>query len=269
MYNIKHFIDFILFEAKTNTNNSKDYLFFNGNKLEFIENGKVTKSWIAVSGRTYYHWYMKPAIWNKRYTMSSEQWAKVKNEGPTPPGLYTLGATQHRDIDTKWKTDPNYVKKIISIAAISDLPGSPVKDTEGHAFNQNTTVSKTSWGDYRWTLKPKAGTDTLGRNSFYLHGGSTPGSIGCIDLVTNSGDFAKYYEAWKKRTDKETIDVKIDYSTFKKDAAIDVASQPYTMPTGVRSNINNWYNLTDKNIIDSLKNDNIVIKPDLLKKRRS
>jgi hypothetical protein len=113
MNNIKHFIDFSLFEAKTNANNSKDYLSFNGNKLEFIENGKVTKSWIAVSGRTYYHWYMKPAIWNKRYTMSPEQWAKVKNEGPTPPGLYTLGATQHRDIDTKWKTDPNYVKKRI------------------------------------------------------------------------------------------------------------------------------------------------------------
>ena len=130
MDNIKHFIDFILFEAKTNANNSKDYLFFNGNKLEFIENGKVTKSWIAVSGRTYYHWYMKPAIWNKRYTMSHAEWAKAKNEGPTPPGLYTLGATQHREIDTKWKTDPDYVKKVVARSTVSALPGSTIKDTE-------------------------------------------------------------------------------------------------------------------------------------------
>jgi hypothetical protein len=267
MNRIKHFIDFELNEAEKDA--GKDYLLFNGNKLEFIEKGKVTKSWIAVSGRTYYHWYMKPAIWNKRYTISHTEWAKAKNEGPTPPGLYTLGATQHREIDTKWKTDPDYVKKVVARSTVSVLPGSTVKDTEGHEFNQNTTVSKVAWGDYRWALQPKKGTNTLGRNSFYLHGGSTPGSIGCIDLITNSEDFAKYYAKWKEKTGNKTIEVKIDYSTFKKDAVIDVKSQPYTMPASVKSNVNNWYTVTDKDIIDSLGNDNILIKPDLLKKRRS
>jgi hypothetical protein len=280
MENIKNFIDFSLYEAKTETkdkakedkpkeNKVKDYLFFNGNKLEFIENGKVAKSWTAVSGRTYYHWYMKPAIWNKRYTMPHAEWAKAKDEGPTPPGLYTLGVTQHRSSDSKWKTDANYVKSAVAKSTVSDLPGSPVKDTEGHEFTQNTKISKIAWGDYRWALKPKAGTDTLGRNSFYLHGGSTPGSIGCIDLVTDSGDFAKYYAQWREKTGKKTIEVKIDYSTFKKDATIDVASQPYTMSPSVRTNSNTWYTVTDKEIIDSLGKDKIVIKPEILKKRRS
>ena len=46
MENIKNFIDFSLYEAKTvaKKDKDKDYLFFNGNKLEFIEKGKVT-SW--------------------------------------------------------------------------------------------------------------------------------------------------------------------------------------------------------------------------------
>ena len=90
MINIKDFIDFSLYEAKTEAkeNRVKDYLLFNGNKLEFIEKGKVTKTWTAVSGRTYYHWYKKPDVWNKRYTIPHTEWAKAKDEGPTPPGLY-------------------------------------------------------------------------------------------------------------------------------------------------------------------------------------
>lgn len=281
MENIKYFIDFSLNEAKDKAkedktkedkakeDKAKDHLFFNGNKLEFIENDKVTKTWTAVSGRTYYHWYIKPAIWNKRYTMPHAEWAKAKDEGPTPPGLYTLGSTQHRPSDSKWKTDADYAKSVVAKATVSDLPGSPVKDTEGHEFIQGTKISKVAWGDYRWALKPKSGTNTFGRSSFYLHGGSLPGSIGCIDLITDSGDFAKYYAKWKEKTGKKTIEVKVDYSTFKKDAAIDVASQPYKMSSSVRLNSNNWYTVTDKTIIDSLVKDDIIIKPELLKKRRS
>ena len=275
MENIKYFIDFSLNEAKdkakedkTKEDKAKDHLFFNGNKLEFIENDKVTKTWTAVSGRTYYHWYMKPYIWNKRYTMPHAEWAKAKSEGPTPPGLYTLGVTQHRPSDAKWKTDAKYVLDQQAKTTVSDLPGSNVKDEE-HEFMQNTKTSKISWGDYRWALKPKSGTNTFGRGSFYLHGGSTPGSIGCIDLITNSGDFAKYYAKWMEKTGKKTIDVKVDYSTFKKDATIDVESQPYKMSPSVRTNSNTWYTVTDKEIIDSLGKDNPAIKPELLKQRRT
>ena len=271
MINIKDFIDFSLYEAKTEAkeNKVKDYLLFNGNKLEFIENGKVTKTWTAVSGRTYYHWYKKPDVWNKRYTIPHSEWAKVKDEGPTPPGLYTLGETQYRPADSKWKTDSNYVKSAVAKSTVSALPGSPIKDTEGHEFIQNTKISKIAWGDYRWALNPKLKTDTLGRNSFYLHGGSTPGSIGCIDLVTNIDDFAKYYAKWMKKTGKKTIDLRIDYSTFNKNETIDVDTQPYTMAPSVRTNTNRWYTVTDREIIDSLERDNVKIDPEILKKRRT
>ena len=38
------------------------------------------------------------------------------------------------------------------------------------------------WGHYRAPLHPAPGTDTHGRDNFFLHGGSTPGSAGCIDI---------------------------------------------------------------------------------------
>jgi hypothetical protein len=38
------------------------------------------------------------------------------------------------------------------------------------------------WGDYRVTLKPDPGTDTKGRDGFFIHGGEKPGSAGCIDV---------------------------------------------------------------------------------------
>ena len=37
------------------------------------------------------------------------------------------------------------------------------------------------WGDYRVPLNPVPGTNTFGRDGFFLHGGSRPGSAGCID----------------------------------------------------------------------------------------
>jgi RHS repeat-associated protein len=38
------------------------------------------------------------------------------------------------------------------------------------------------WGDWRVPLKPGKGTNTHGRNGFFLHGGSLSGSAGCIDF---------------------------------------------------------------------------------------
>lgn len=44
---------------------------------------------------------------------------------------------------------------------------------------RNTTGD---WGDWRITLSPLSTTDTMGRSGFFIHGGSTPGSAGCIDI---------------------------------------------------------------------------------------
>lgn len=265
MNNIMTFESF-LFE-KEGSKKPKDYLKFNGNKLEFIENDKVTKSWKAVSGRTYYHWYINPSIWKKRYTIKPEEWAKAKNEGPTPPGKYTLGVTQKRTTTGKWEKDSQFVKSVVSKQTILDLPKSPIKKEEPHEFGDKTPTSEVAWGDYRWALKPKKGTDTFGRSSFYLHGGSTPGSIGCIDLVTDSDDFADYYEKWRKKTNNKTIDLVIDYSTYNKDADIDVESQPYKMDAKSTKDNKTWYTQTNKEITDTLGKEKIKVSPEVLKKR--
>lgn len=38
------------------------------------------------------------------------------------------------------------------------------------------------WGLYRTPLHPEMGTQTYGRDGFFLHGGNLPGSAGCIDV---------------------------------------------------------------------------------------
>ena len=246
-------------------------LFVNDRKLILMVifkeiNGKVVKKWKAVSGRTPYHWYISPSTWKKRYTMKHEEWAKYKNEGPTPPGKYTLGETQKRSSsDDKWKTDAQYAIRTTTRATISGIPGSNIKDDTPHEFINNTDSSKVAWGDYRWSLVQMKGTKTYGRDSFYLHGGSFPGSIGCIDLVTDSGDFADFYEKWKKENKKDTITVSIDYSKFNKDANIDVDSQPYKMPKF--NGDKEWFDKSNSAMADSLRKDNIKFDPTLLNRR--
>jgi hypothetical protein len=48
-----------------------------------------------------------------------------------------------------------------------------------------------AWGDYRITIHPFTTTTTFGRGGFFIHGGATRGSIGCIDLTSNMNSFAQ------------------------------------------------------------------------------
>jgi hypothetical protein len=62
--------------------------------------------------------------------------------------------------------------------------------TTGHIFHEQGLAKVVfeirtlgaDYGNYRTPLTPTAGTDTQGRTSFWLHGGTTPGSAGCIDV---------------------------------------------------------------------------------------
>lgn len=45
------------------------------------------------------------------------------------------------------------------------------------------------WGDYRVTLHVMPATTTHGRGGFFIHGGSTAGSAGCIDLTQSMNRF--------------------------------------------------------------------------------
>lgn len=73
-------------------------------------------------------------------------------KGPMPPGL--------------WFFDPN------------DISSSGVVRTVGNALRLS------DWGTARVVLQPYIGTDTQGRTNLFIHGGTTPGSNGCIDIGT-------------------------------------------------------------------------------------
>ena len=49
-----------------------------------------------------------------------------------------------------------------------------------------------SWGSYSWPLHPDPGTQTYGRSKFNIHGGTSWGSAGCIDLKGNDSALAGF-----------------------------------------------------------------------------
>jgi RHS repeat-associated protein len=73
----------------------------------------------------------------------------IKNQGPIPEGRYTINPSE------------------ISPAGF---------------FRRH--LDPRDWGKYRVPAHPDPGTETLGRAGFFIHGGKTPGSAGCIDVGT-------------------------------------------------------------------------------------
>jgi hypothetical protein len=54
---------------------------------------------------------------------------------------------------------------------------------------------RAAWGDHWITIHPFPTTNTHGRGGFFIHGGASPGSAGCIDLSINMN---KFIEALKR-----------------------------------------------------------------------
>ncbi|HMO84121.1 MAG TPA: DUF2778 domain-containing protein [Lacipirellulaceae bacterium] len=87
---------------------------------------------------------------------NSPERQKVRNEGPIPAGRYWIDP---EELDDNWHY--RWHKKAWE-----------------------------SWGRYRITLHPYTDTETYGRGGFFIHGGKTPGSAGCIDLTSEMDKFA-------------------------------------------------------------------------------
>lgn len=51
-----------------------------------------------------------------------------------------------------------------------------------------------AWGEHRLTIHPYPKTETYGRGGFFIHGGKTPGSSGCIDLTSHIVAFIQNLE---------------------------------------------------------------------------
>ncbi len=122
-----------------------DCIWFDGEQLNILQNGAVSQSYKAWSGR--------PG------TNKSPASQGVKDKGPLPEGIYCVDSG-----DITYRSSLSWVRRTF-------------KYTKG------------AWGDCWVPLKPCPGTNTLGRNGFYIHGGTSPGSAGCIDLLSSDSAF--------------------------------------------------------------------------------
>lgn len=103
-----------------------------------------------------------PAVSGKRteagkFDYSSER-QKIPYKGPIPAGEYWVQPSQ------MWEN--NWFKSLVR-------------------------TPRSAWGNFRLTIHPYPGTQTHGRGGFFIHGGSVPGSAGCIDLTVNIDRFVE------------------------------------------------------------------------------
>lgn len=72
-------------------------------------------------------------------------------------------------------------------------------------------VARSAWGSASVAIHPFDATPTLGRGGFFIHGGDTPGSKGCIDLTSHMDNFAKWMEGRKLCAQRCKIQLKVAY----------------------------------------------------------
>lgn len=77
--------------------------------------------------------------------------SSIRDKGPIPEGSYAI--------------DPSQIKERSLWSRAASLIG-----------------LRADWGQFLVPLQVNPGTNTFGRDSFYLHGGFIPGSAGCIDV---------------------------------------------------------------------------------------
>lgn len=67
------------------------------------------------------------------------------------------------------------------------------------------------WGNYRVTLHVLPGTQTHGRGGFFIHGGTTAGSAGCIDLTSGMDRFVRRLRSLLARNPDCYVPVRVRY----------------------------------------------------------
>ena len=157
------------------TENPKVELLFNGKTLSIVEDGKNVFSVPAVSGRP-----LDDGSFD--YTLERQ---KKGSTGPIPEGKYSINpkATQ------KW-VEQSYLQRTAAIFKAGSWPGGLF-----------------AWG-YRRTWITPNGAQTYGRNGFSIHGGTTRGSAGCIDVTTNE---VKFFYELQKYSNLNSIPLIVDY----------------------------------------------------------
>ena len=190
--------------STTNNQTSKVYLSFDGTTLKWVVDGKVVKSWKAVSGRTKFNTFgdKNAEQMVKKYGGNNSEFMKIKEQGPIPVGSYTISQIQKRTNGdaTQFMQGKNQ-KKLYDLMMAGNK----------HDWNSGEVADLIAWGDYRLPITKIGETETFGRGSFYIHGGGIPGSIGCIDLMDGMNDFANYFTEWKSNPGNKKLKLVVKY----------------------------------------------------------
>lgn len=136
-------------------------LTFNGHMLRWrqVFSDRIDAiSWKAVSGRSGYQ---------------SKEFQEKADQGPIPEGEWLVAQGEYQPMPER-----SVLETLVNELGRGGWPG-----------------GESSWGRHRIWLQPKAGTKTYGRSGFSIHGGSSPGSAGCIDLVEQMPAFVKVFRA--------------------------------------------------------------------------
>ena len=134
---------------------------FDGHEVRAIEDGKIIRRWPAVSGR--------PGFQGPEHQGE-------ENKGPIPEGDWVLRQSERQDI--------------------KDI--SPWERTKSAFGRGKWRGLEPAWGNSRVWLEPGEETDTKGRHGFSVHGGTEPGSAGCIDMTSHMDGFIKYFSGLGK-----------------------------------------------------------------------
>ncbi len=172
------------------TNIGTEFLEFNGKQLTYYwqttnKQGDLivnSLSFSAVSGKPLdegsyadyngYLTYEPSPTYTFNYSATRQ---RKENIGPTPEGLYSINKSPF----VANKNESGY-------QTFNDMSWHrQIRANMG--LGTNWPGGQSSWGDFRWKLNfENVSTD---RNNFYLHGGYTWGSRGCIDLGCGINSF--------------------------------------------------------------------------------
>jgi hypothetical protein len=131
------------------------FVTFNGSYITVYRADGSRALFSAVSGRLDGKGRSQPSLQAK------------KDTGPIPEGRYYFNPALVQRYE-----DANLAERLAGYLGRGSWPG-----------------GTRSWGDLKAPLTPDPATNTYNRSGFFIHGGRTPGSAGCIDLCGFDRDF--------------------------------------------------------------------------------
>ena len=154
---------------------------FDGEFLSILINGKMKHSFQAVSGEA-------QKMNDKYYFTYEKERQMLKNEGPIPEGEYFITPLSENEDDSIQVLKPSDEFVGLTSGAINSLLQFATLPTKKFGKFYGGSYA---WGKTRIPIQPKIkiiinsqGKSVI-RDNFFIHGGISVGSAGCIDLWKN------------------------------------------------------------------------------------